>query len=536
MPKSPEPKSLLGRPFSLADALLAAGLMALVAIYAQAIGALARHPEEDAAMLLRYSQNLAEGHGIVWNQDERPVDGATDFVFMIAVALVHRAGLSLEASAQTIGIVAHGLCAVCIFLALRRLGAGRIPALVSALGLLLGPGFHYVAACYGTTLFALAACLGWYVANRLYDGEEGLGWARGLGVCAVLMGMARPEGAFLGLSFLLALIAVRGGGALVKAFLSTFLLIGLLYFLWRWSYFGHPLPNPFYKKGGGTLHWSALLRAATNILRLGGPFLVVLVAALFFSKTRKAAAFALIPLGCFTALWVLIYDETNYFMRFRYPALPLMLISWARVWQGLEEAMAAGVRRRKWLIAGFSLVLVAWFSYTLRRFPPVHPGRMGLYDVAVMLRDYERRGYTLATTEAGLLPLYSRWRAIDAWGLNDAWIAQHGTVTEDYLDRYRPEVIVFHAYFSPAATQSGPSVENRGLGRPWFDMVMTLKRYAEGRGYALAAVFGRSPQDTHYYYVRPGFAGSGEILRKIRATDYYWQDQPTSNYADPAEP
>lgn len=43
-------------------------------------------PFEDAAMIMRYAQHLAGGHGIVWNIGEAPVDGATDFLFMAASA------------------------------------------------------------------------------------------------------------------------------------------------------------------------------------------------------------------------------------------------------------------------------------------------------------------------------------------------------------------------------------------------------------------------------------------------------------------
>ncbi len=58
----------------------------------------------------------------------------------------------------------------------------------------------------------------------------------------------------------------------------------------------------------------------------------------------------------------------------------------------------------------------------------------------------------MATSEAGLLPLYSQWNAIDTWGLNDEWIAHHGEITADYLDRYKPELIIFHAHFSPLSS------------------------------------------------------------------------------------
>jgi len=45
---------------------------------------------------------------------------------------------------------------------------------------------------------------------------------------------------------------------------------------------------------------------------------------------------------------------------------------------------------------------------------------------------------------------------------------------------------------------------------------MTLKTYAERNGYTLAAVFGRHAWDTHYYYVRPGFPESAEIIDLLR--------------------
>jgi hypothetical protein len=73
---------------------------------------------------------------------------------------------------------------------------------------------------------------------------------------------------------------------------------------------------------------------------------------------------------------------------------------------------------------------------------------------------------------------------------------------------------MFHAYFSPI-------VPPRGVGT-WFSMVMTLKNYAEKNGYYLAAAFGDTPYDTHYYYVRPDFPENAEIIREIRDIDYFW--------------
>ena len=68
-------------------------------------------PFEDAAMLMRYSDHFAKGYGIVWNVGDKPVDGATDFLFMIVVGLFVKGGLSLEFATRLIGFSSHILTA-----------------------------------------------------------------------------------------------------------------------------------------------------------------------------------------------------------------------------------------------------------------------------------------------------------------------------------------------------------------------------------------------------------------------------------------
>jgi hypothetical protein len=520
-----------------ADAVAAAALLALVAWYGATYLDFSRHPEEDAAMLLRYSRHLAQGHGIVWNVGEPPVDGATDLLFMALVGGLHRLGVGLEAAARGLGFAAHAATVLAVYASVRRLfGAPAWLALLPAAYLATGTGLRYAAALYGTPLFTLVSCVAWYAAWRTGQAaaEEVAARARTLGLLAVLMGIARPEGALLGILFVAGALIARGGRdarALLAGFAWGFLLPGLLYFVWRWSYFGYPLPNPFYRKGGGVLHGDVLERSASNVMRLGGPFLAVLVAGAAWPAARRAALAALMPVAGFTLMWVLVTDETNYFMRFRHPILPVILVSWVPVAQAFARALPFPQAARRRAAAGAAVVASAGLAYWQHlRYGYIEPQRMGLYDVATMLRAHKQDGYTIATTEAGLLPLYSEWRAIDAWGLNDAWIAHHGGITEEYLDRYRPEVIALHAYFSPVAPPEGLAAAGRGLGPAWFEMVTTMQRYAVSRGYRLAAVFGRNPTDTHYYYVRPGFPESEAIATRIRGMRYLWNGHPAEDY------
>jgi hypothetical protein len=235
----------------------------------------------------------------------------------------------------------------------------------------------------------------------------------------------------------------------------------------------------------------------------------------------------------FAIIWVFLNDMQNYLMRYQYPILPVVAIWWPallpdirRDWS-IRSLDALGPRRRLAVIGllgclGVGMLTFQWVFY--RNYVKFE---QGLYDAAIILRDYRDRGYTLATTEAGLLPLYSQWRSIDAWGLNDAWIAHHGRITEAYLEANAPEVIMSHAFFSPIVSAE----DNRGN---WGAMTEVLRRYAETNGYHLAAVFGERPNDTHYYYVRPDFPESEEIAARIRALDYYSLNGVlTNNYAPP---
>jgi len=47
---------------------------------------------DDAMISMRYARNLAEGHGLVWNAGQAPVEGYTNLLWTLWMAIVHIAG------------------------------------------------------------------------------------------------------------------------------------------------------------------------------------------------------------------------------------------------------------------------------------------------------------------------------------------------------------------------------------------------------------------------------------------------------------
>src|SRR5215472_10989049 len=97
------------------DVALLAIVLGVTALYACWYVDFSLPPAEDAAMLMRYASHLAAGSGMVWNIGEAPVDGATDFLFVIVVAGFHRFGLSLEHAVLVPTVAAHFAMAALIY-------------------------------------------------------------------------------------------------------------------------------------------------------------------------------------------------------------------------------------------------------------------------------------------------------------------------------------------------------------------------------------------------------------------------------------
>lgn len=505
-------------------------------------------PMEDAAMLLRYSQNLAAGHGIRWSLNQAPIDGATDFLYMVLTAWLSRlAHLDVVAASRWIDIFAQTVTVGVIYPSARRLGGGRWLSAAAALYLIAGPFNGLTNACFGTPLFALFLMLCWSAALRYALGRRSWANAVPMALFGLLAGLTRPEGVLIAALILVATLYLADAGKtpqivrpqivrqLLASHLAIFGLLGGAYFLWHWHYFGWPLPNPFYIKGNGHLYPQSVKHAAMNLVTLLLPALPLVPLGWLAESTRRLTNALLLVVVPFTLMWGLLSNANNHLFRFQYAIVPLVLMTVPALARDLATPGLPHLDLEMWgrsrsplqhnaLRLAAVLATLAAMLYASRT---TH-----YYDTAWGMRTFARRlqplaakGYTMAVTEAGALPLYSEWNVIDGLGLNDAYIAHHEQrLDEAYLDRTRPELIMVHIDRSmPSEYVPGGLAQRPAVDAPAFNSRF-LNDYASTHGYTLAAAWGADQCNLHLYWLRPGFPDYATVLSDIRDHPYNFLD------------
>ena len=493
---------------------------------------LTQPPIEDAAMLLRYSDHLATTGQITWNVGQKPVEGATDFLYMATVGEVARVFHedAMLACRQVLYLCCLALAATVFLMARFAAGANRWLAFAMALYVVSAGGWTYVTSCFGAPFIMLFVALACGLGCGLIAGRLRPSWGVSIlySLFALMIGLTRPEGNFMAILLtcaILIMLGIRESRRLIVSFIGVMTLLGGAYFLWRWHYFGYLLPNPFYVKGGGHLHLKGLTDSVQNVVKMSLPLLPLCMLGLRSSVGRKRLMALALPVVAYTCLFIFLSHENNHLMRFQMPVLPVILLFLPLLAEGtvadlhlMPAALTLWVRRAM-VAAGVAYLLLAC-SYIAK----LYEGRLtesSAMAFARHLSKFSGRGYTMAVTEAGQFPYFSHWNAIDTLGLNDAEIAHHG-ISEQYLDESKPELIMYH--HAPVPSAAGLVHADLGATQRYLEALRVMHHYAVSNGYILAASYGGDPCSLNVFYVKPNTPDTEEIVSYLRNTPYYFLD------------
>lgn len=406
--------------------------------------------DEDAYISFRYAQNLLAGEGLVFNPDGQKVEGITNLLWTLLVAVGSWvSGGGLPAVSVMLGLVFGVLTLLLAWTwGLEELfGSGlSLPvaaggALAAPLLLSLAPGFAFYAASGLEVVF-----FGFLIMAGLYFLRGGGKlWCAALG--SSLLGAAaitRPEGAMV-LAFAAAAYAFWPGGDRWRRLVAAALpggvaLVGVT--LWRLYYYGSPIPNTAFAKAGGfevMERWGlpyVVETAQQNWFHLA--WLLVLAGAVVHRGflRRNLAVMGLVPAW---AAYV-AYAGGDYmpFGRFVLPMLPVLYVL-AVVGAGLVYRATAGALAGSRYLLGVSsvalpvLVAVSVFALQVpdqvREEEEYRDYLRGMTDqrrAAANWFDENAPRALVARNGVGAFGYYSDVRLLDMLGLNSSYIAHHG--------------------------------------------------------------------------------------------------------------
>ncbi len=389
---------------------------------------------DDAMISMRYARNLAEGHGLVWNPGGAPVEGYTNLLWTLWMAVPHGLGVPEQYTALCVMLSGALLLVACAVL------AARVARALEPGGPAADCALLFVAGCYPLLYWTL---------RGMEVGLEALLLLFALGAALRVARGARARSAWPALAALplvradaalpAALIALATSGACWRSgrraqaasLVSAVMLpvAGQLFF--RWLYYGELLPNTYYLKLTGLPPGTSLARGLRSLWdQLGGvlaPWSLAAAAALWYRRrdARHWLVFSVFGAQCAYSVWAGgdAWEWMGYANRYLSAALPALSVLAAI---GIQTLFGAG---RPWTCRGVALALLLtthgldYASYFRDGYAHAREerivGRLGIH-----LRETTAPEARIAVVWAGAIPYFARREVVDLLGKNDPVIAR----------------------------------------------------------------------------------------------------------------
>jgi hypothetical protein len=455
--------------------LVAFGAYLAIALYTLR----ASRPMEDAYILFHYVENFVGGHGIVFNVGGPHAEGATDFLWFLALSALARLGINVAVAACFLNALGAGLASFVCVAAVRASGCRGPCALflslaslpVIAIGGALASYFGFSSMAYGAlALLAFAASIA--------PSARSVACIPLLGL---VLGLFRPDGVLLGVAYsLIGFRSARKLGAM-RAYVRSALIalvLGALYFAWRFTYFGLPLPLPLYVKestqsatdlASAFQHQRSFVTGLESNLvwieSILGPARLALCAVLLAIVARPPWTrlrwyfLLLLPSALLFAALCWARQTQNFAFRFQ---SPLTIVVFFAAFGLLAETIAA---RRSRLVhvlacAAFAFALWPMIGTAIARQRAAWLNSTYMDEFPSLLAPVLERGRTIALTDAGRIPYWTELTVEDVIGLNTPSAALAPPTVAD-LETLSPDLVMFNT--SSVFDFPGPVAKERPI-------------------------------------------------------------------------
>jgi arabinofuranosyltransferase len=415
-----------------------------ITLSAFAIGLLQVDPVDDGLISARYAFNLAKLGELSFNPSAR-VEGYTSLLMVVLTALLDLAGIPPHIGVVVLSLLSAITGSMLVGLAVSTQSDRRLLTAVlsccalSAFVLWAAWGSSGLETCLFGTLWTGTLWIYYSESQHRYY------WTA---ILLFLTILTRPEGTLLIVVLALDPLLFRGSWKKFLISFEIFLCIFLPYFLWRWNYFGYPLPNTYYAKVDRfsfPLAWRGLQYFLSFAIKMLPVLLLSLMTLRFgYDRRTKAIGFSILVYICFGIIAV----GGDHFAGFRFAThlLPaLMIVMWP-------------LTQMKLRVSPF-LLFTLWIATSLLFLRDVHEFSIEKQNtrtwqyIGRFLKARFPPQATVATLAIGAIGYYSGLKILDMYGIVDSHIAHlpiqtgialagHDKFNNDYILSLRPDLIL----------------------------------------------------------------------------------------------
>ncbi|HYB44062.1 MAG TPA: hypothetical protein VEL75_19955, partial [Candidatus Methylomirabilis sp.] len=447
---------------------------------------------DDAGISYAYARNAAAGHGFVSQPGRPPVEGFSNFLWVLLLMPLFALGIFDPVIAvKALGAVLVLASLALLQRALLREFARPGPALLATLMV------ASAAPVVIWTVSGLENSLTLLLAVALFDRLARMrpGWEIHAGLLTALLAMTHPENAlFFGAGLLVCLGAlVRGGESLREVsrhsarYAVAFAALFVPFMAFRLLVFGLPFPHPYYAKRRSPSFWSQFVEvfghpaemrdkfadlARGMAGRLGMAVLLITVAAALYLLRRRAltrplaVALAIQAVAVGSYLWM----DRDWMGEYRFATVATVFSLVSFVIAGCSAGqLLLGPGGRRWITAAYlaaALVLLVDDVPRIARFAGNAPTPLAdaetryarKFDVYADILGLPRGSVLLPDIGAPLL--HSRLTVYDAAGLTEPdvvrtlkggtiyWRNEHPEFYDYVFETVRPTFISTHDFFT----------------------------------------------------------------------------------------
>jgi hypothetical protein len=460
-----------------------AGLIAAaILLFAVHVFWLGAYIADDAAITFAYAKNLARGHGLVLNPGTDPVEGYSNFLWLLAVLPFCARGADPTAGVKALSLVLGAATLSLVALAGRQLVAesrDQSHAWMAALAAVGLAAFMPYAVWASAGMENVLYCLLLVAALWLYLRQAYVACAAML----VALSLTRFEGvAIAGLFALhragaLAIDRKRPSRADVVAALAFLIPYGA-YITWHWLHFHAIVPNTYIAKsptlrGGGaatvwqtvTSGWDYALNQLVLPYRLAfvAPLAIVGLAGLRF---RTMTLMALLLAG---VSGLVLLTGGDFYPQFRLGTLFLPL--WFLI---VTEGTRRALCRVRWQTAAALLAIVpivVTCQPSIGAAASWGPGPISMGGLKPITADrfvelakgITKRPITVMESDIGNLAYFTDFAVVDLGGLANLEIARHGFHGAFFLhyvfEEMKPDIVHLRDRFAEIANIPIPLME-----------------------------------------------------------------------------